>query len=140
MAIGSQVSTGCKMELSIGGVVVAYASNASYNINHNHQAIELLGEVTVNEHAELGITVDMSASMFRVDQKAAVSLGIQPKINDFLSQPELVITLRDKVKDSVLVTATGIKLSGRSGSVDARGTFTETLNFVGRVIFDEAGQ
>jgi len=36
MAIGSQVSTGCKLELSIGGVVVAYASNVSYNLQHNH--------------------------------------------------------------------------------------------------------
>lgn len=140
MAIGSQVSTGCKLELNIGGTVVAFASNVSYNLQHNHQPIELLNEVTVNEHAELGVTVDFTASMFRVNKKAAVALGIMPRISSFLQQPELVCTIFDKTKTSVLVTITGVKCTGRNGSVDARGAFTEQLSFVGRVMFDEEGQ
>jgi len=78
--------------------------------------------------------------MFRVNQQATISLGIMPKITKFLEQPELVCTIRDKTKSSVLVTITNIKCTGRSGSVDARGAFTEQLTFVGRVMFDEAGQ
>jgi len=140
MAIGSQVSTGAKLELKIGGVIVAYANNATYTENHNMQPIERFGEVEVNEHAELGVTVEFSAAMFRVNTKAAVSLGISPRIQDFLKQPELTATLKDKLQDAVLVNINGIKLSSRSGSVDARGVWTETLNFVGRIIFDEAGQ
>jgi len=140
MAIGSQTSTGAKLELAIAGVVVAYANNATYTTNHNMQPIERFGEVEVNEHAELGITVEFSASMFRVAEQAAVSLGLQPRIADFLKQPELTATLKDKEQDSVLLTINGVKLQSRSGTVDARGVFTETLNFVGRIVFDEAGQ
>lgn len=140
MAIGSQVSTGAKLELLIGGVVVAYANNASFTVNHNLAPIETLNEHTVKEHAELGVTVDFSASMFRVNKKAAVELGIMPRIADFLKQPELVAVMKDKVQNAVLVTVTGIKVTSRSGSVDARGTFTETLNMVGRIMFDESGE
>ena len=140
MAIGSQVSTGAKLELKIGGVTVAYANNASFTLNHNLAPIEVFNEHTVNEHAELGVTVEFSASMFRVNKKAAVALGIMPRIADFLKQPELTAVIKDKVQNSVLVTITGIKITSRSGPVDARGTFTETLNMVGRVMFDEEGQ
>lgn len=140
MANGSQVSTGCKLELSIGGVVVAYASDVSYNIQHNHQPIELLGETTVNEHAELGITCDFTATMFRVAKKAAIALGIMPKISTFLTQPELVCTIYDKTKSEVLVTLVGVKCTGRNSSVNARGAMTEQLSFVAKVMFDEEGQ
>jgi len=140
MAIGSQVSSGAKLEMAVGGNVVAYANNASYTVNHNHQPIERFGEVEVNEHAELGVTVEFTASMFRVDQQAAISLGMQPRIADFLKQPELTVTLKDKTKDSVLLTVNGVKLQSRSGTVDARGVWTETLTFVGRIVFDETGQ
>lgn len=140
MAIGSQVSTGAKLELKIGGVTVAYASNASFTVNHNLAPIETFNEHTVNEHAELGVTVEFSASMFRVNRKAAVELGIMPRIADFLKQPELVCIIKDKVQNSVLVTITGVKVTSRSGTVDARGVFTESLNMVGKVMFDESGE
>lgn len=140
MANGSQVSTGAKLELQIGGVVVAYASNASYTVNHNLAPIETFNDHTVKEHAELGVTVDFTASMFRVNTKAAVSLGIMPRIQDFLKQPELTAVIKDKTQDSVMLTVNGIKVISRSGTVDARGTWSETLNMVGKVVYDEAGE
>jgi len=142
MANGSQVSTGAKLELKVGGVVVAYANNATYTINHNMQPIERFGEPEVNEHAELGVTVEFSAAMFRVNAKAAVSLGMSPRLEEFLTQPELTASIKDKLAGTggvVFVNITGIKLASRSGSVDARGVWTETLNFVGRIFNDEAG-
>ena len=139
MAIGSQVSTGAKLELKFGATVVAYANNVTYTVNHNHQPIETLNDHTVNEYAELGVTVEFTASMFRVNKKAAVSLGLMPKIADFLKQPELVATLKDKVQDSVLLTVNGLKCTARTGTVDARGVFTEQLTFVGRLASDEEG-
>jgi hypothetical protein len=139
MAIGSQVSTGAKLELKIGGVTVAYANQCSYTVNHNMQPIETFNEHTINELAELGVTCEFSASYFRVNRKAAISLGLMPKIANFLTQPELTMLIKDKISDAVLVTITGAKCTSRSGSVDARGVFTESLSFQGRVMNDEEG-
>jgi len=139
MAIGSQVSSGAKLTLTIGGAVVAYASNCNYTLNYNHQPIEVFGETTVNEYTELGITVEFSAAYFRVNKQAAMSLGIMPKISAFLQTPELVMTIQDSVSGATLANVSGVKVISRAGSVDARGVFSETLNMVGRYFTDESG-
>jgi hypothetical protein len=138
MAMGSQVSTGAKLELNIGGVAVAYASHCNYTLNYNHQPIEVFNETTVNEYAELGITVEFSAAYFRVAKQAAFSLGLMPTIADFLSQPTLVMFIKDSVSGAKLVKVKGVKCISRAGSVDARGIFSETLNFVGTYFTDES--
>ena len=138
--IGSQVSTGAKLILSIKDKAVAYASNVTYTINHNVQPIEILSLEYVKEHAELGVTVEFTASMFRVNEQAAVSIGIMPRISDFLKQQELVATIKDKIQDTVILTVTGLKCTSRAGTVGARDVATETLTFVGRLAYDEAGQ
>ena len=138
--IGSQVSTGAKLILSINDKQVAYANNVTYTTNHNVQPVEVMGEEIVIEHAELGITVEFTASMFRVSQKAAISLGLMPKLSAFLTQPELVATIYDKVQDKTIMVITGLKCTSRAGTAGARDVANETLTFVGRRSYDEEGQ
>jgi hypothetical protein len=135
----SDVITGAKALFAINGIIIAYASSCSYNWNHAHEPIQVLDELPVAEHAETGMTVDFSCSMFRVARKSTVSLGIQPKLERLLQQPELVVTIKDRVTGDTLLNVEGVKLTGRSGAFDARGAWAETLSFVGRKMTDEEG-
>jgi len=133
----SEVSTGAKLELRIGTVPIAYANNVQYNLEIVTEAIQGIDEIKIDEYAEVGTRVTFTASMFRVAFKAAFSLGIQPKIENLLRQPELTAQIKDKTQGVVLLKMNGLKLVGRSGTVNARGIWTETLSFVARRMFDE---
>ena len=135
----SQVITGARAIFTINNQKVAFASDCNYTWSHNMQPVEVLDQLEVAEHAEVGMSIDFSCTMFRVARKSAVSLGIQPKLSALLSQPELVVTISDKVSGDILLSVSGVKLASRSGSVNARGVWTESLNFVGRLANDEEG-
>jgi len=132
-----QVATGAKLELRIGTIIVAYANNATYNYEIEVEKIKVVDEEVVSEYAEVGTSVTFSASMFRVAFDAAITNGWMPKLDKLLQQPELTATIKDKISGATLVSISGIKCVGRSGSVDARGIWIETLNFVGRLFNDE---
>lgn len=136
----SQTFTGVRAIFKIRGEQVAYASNVSYTINHALQAIEVLDRINPVEHAEVGYSVDCSCSVFRVANRSAIGLGIQPRLEAILTQPELVIELIDKVEGVTVLRISGVKIQTRSGSVDARGVATETWNFVGIKAGDEASE
>jgi len=141
----SEVVTGAKLELRIGNVAIAYANNVEYKLDLLTETIQGIDEIEVDEYAEIGTRVTFSASMFRVAFQAAFSLGIQPKIDQFLRQPELVAYItfsnsfkrNNNAKQPILLRLNGLKLVGRSGVVNARGVWIETLNFVARRMSDE---
>jgi len=134
----SQVFTGVRAVFKIQGTPIAFASNCSYNWNHNHQAVEVLDKLEPTEYAEIGYTVDFSCTSFRVADKSAIQLGVQPVLEAILTQPELVVELQDKVANKTILRITGVKMQSRSGTVDARGTATETWSFVGLRATDES--
>ena len=130
---------GTRAIFRINGKPVAYASDVSYNWNHNLQPVDVLDHPEVIEHAEVGMTIDFSCTMFRIANQSAIQLGIQPKLGALLRQPELVVSIIDKMTGAVMFSVSGVKLQSRSGSVSARGLWTENLSFVGRLAQGEAG-
>jgi len=135
----SNVITGARAVFTINNTKVAFASDCSYDWSHNVQPIEVLDQLEVAEHAEIGMEITFNCTQFRVARKSAVSLGLQPKLASVLEQPELVVSISDKVSGEILLTVSGVKLIRRSGTVNARGVWTETLAFVGRLANDEEG-
>ena len=134
----SKSFSGARAIFKLQGVQVAYASSVNYNISHDHQPIEVLDSLAPIEYAEVGYKVDFSCSTFRISNGSAVGLGFIPKLEDILTQPELVAELQDKIAGVTILRIVGVKNTGRSGSIDARGIATETWNFVGLKASDEA--
>ena len=142
----SFVITGAKAIFSINGTKVAYASEVNYNWTLPVHPIEVIDQLEIAEHAETGVRIEFSCMQFRVARQSVISLGIQPKLNKLLQRPELVVTIMSqmqvggkKTSKLNLLQVNGVKLVGRSGSVAARGVWTETLSFVGRLVSDENG-
>jgi len=136
----SIVTTGARAIFKINGEKVVYASNCNYNINHTLQPIDVLDRIEPIEQAETGYTVDFSCTTFRIANQSAVNLGIQPKLAEILQQPELTAEIIDSQTETTLLLIERVKMTTRSGTVDARGVFTETWNFIGIKASDEAGQ
>lgn len=136
----TQVVSGARAIFKIGDKAVAVASNCSYTWAHNHQAVEVLGRESAAEHAELGMTIEFTADTFRVAAKSITELGFAPKLQDFLTQAELSASIEDKVTNKTLFEVTGVKLSNRAGTVNARGVWTESLTFIGQIPSDDAGK
>jgi len=136
----SRVVSGAKLELAINNVPVAYTSQVSFSYNLKYEDIREIDNPESVEIAELGTEVELQVSQFRINFNSVRSQGIQPSLKNLLQQPELIATVYNRHDGNTMMTLQGLKLVGRSGSVDARGVFTETLVFRAREFYDEAGK
>jgi hypothetical protein len=134
----STVFTGARAIFRLGGTKIAYASNVSYNENIQYEPINVLDKLEVEEHAEVGYTVDFQCQTFRIPDGSVKQVGIMSRLEDILTQGELTAEIEDKNTGLILLNMTGVKLQARQSSVDARGVMTETWSFVGRKALDEA--
>jgi hypothetical protein len=131
--------TGARAIFFLNGEKVAFSSNVTFNENIQYENINVLDNIAVREHAEVGYTVDLTCTNFRVPGQSIKQLGFMSRFNAILTQGELVAAIIDRNSAETLLTMTGVKLQGRSTTVDARGVMTETWSFVGKRSKDESG-
>lgn len=126
----SVTSSGARVVFRVNGSAVAYASAFSYDVNHVHQPVDVLDQLTPVEYAETGYTVTFSCNMFRVAGASAVAQGIRPKLEDILTQPELTAEIYDRISGATLALLERVKCTSESLSLSARDLATLSLNFV----------
>lgn len=134
------VPSGSRIAFKVNSVKVAFANSVSYDIAYSVVPITVLDQPDVVEHVETGYDVSFSATKFRVADQSLTQLGIQPKLADILTRSELTAEIYDRITGKSLLKLTGVKLTGTSGSVNARDVFNETLTFVARKAIDEGGE
>jgi hypothetical protein len=131
---------GAKIYFKVNGATVAWCKGISYEYNVELLKIDVIDSVETIEFAENSVNITFTASMFRIFKQSAVTLGLQPKLSAILSQPDLLVTIHDKTTDEILFTLQGVKLVGRSGNIEARSVWTETLTFWAKSAVDEGGE
>ena len=149
----SAVITGAKVRFLLGDVAVGYAQAVNYNINHELVPVYGLDRLCAYEYAEVGYSCTFSVSRFRVpkDNRSSTSanagslgspveLGWQSKIQNMLTQGCIRAEIYDKSGEQMILKVDGVKMTSRSGTVSARDLATETLDFVGLIAYDEAGE
>lgn len=135
----SQASTGARVVFRVDGVKVAFANAVNYTVAHAHQPVDVLDQLEPAEYAETGYTVNFTATMFRVSNQSAMSIGLRPKLQDILTQPELTAELIDRITGATLFLIERVKCTQEDFNVDARALGQLTLSFVGIKMSDEAG-
>jgi len=135
----SVTSSGARVVFRINGQKVAFANAINYTVAHAHQPVDVLDQLEPAEYAETGYTVNFSATMFRVANQSAISLGLRPKLQDILTQPELTAELIDRVNGATLMLIERVKCTQEDMNIDARALGQMTLAFVGIKQSDEAG-
>lgn len=121
----STVMTGARAVFRLAGNKVAFASNVSFNENIQYEPVNVLDQLEVAEHAEVGYTVDLQCQNFRVPEQSVKQLGIMSRLQGILTQGELTADVIDSVTGAVILLMTGVKLQARQTTVDARGVMTE---------------
>ena len=127
----SNTITGARAIFRINSNKVAYASDVSYNENIALEDINVLDNLAPEELAETGYTVDFSCTAFVTEKGTIKDLGIMPRFSDILKAGVMTAEIVDELTEKTLLVLSGVKSLGRSGTVNARGTMTETWNFRG---------
>ena len=123
-----------------GEKTVAWATGVSYDENHEHTPIYVIDSLAPKEFAPVGYSASISCSTFRIPGMSPKSQGFQSKLQNILAEPELKIVIYDRNGDVPLLVAEKVKFVGRSGSVAARGEWTENWNFAVINLYDESGK
>ena len=127
----SQTSTGARIVFRVNGKKVAFANSLNYTVAHAHQPVDVLDQLEPAEYAETGYTVNFSATQFRVSNQSAMALGLRPRLQDILTQPELTAELVDRITGATLMLIQRVKCTQEDFNVDARSLGQTTLSFVG---------
>lgn len=135
----SLTSTGARVVFRVDGTKVAFANALSYTVAHAHQPVDVLDQLEPAEYAETGYTVNFTSTLFRVSNQDAISLGLRPKLQDILTQPELTAELIDRITGVTLFLIERVKCTQEDLSIDARNLGQITLSFVGIKQSTEAG-
>jgi hypothetical protein len=135
----SITSSGARVVFRVNGQKVAFAQALNYSVAHAHQPVDVLDQLEPAEYAETGYTVNFTATMFRVATQSAISLGLRPKLQDILTQPELTAELIDRVNGQTLALLERVKCTQEDMNIDARSLGQVTLSFVAIKMSDEAG-
>lgn len=135
----SRSSTGARVVFRVNGQKILFANAMNYTVAHAHQPVDILDQLEPAEYAETGYTVNFTCNMFRVSSLDPISLGLRPKLQNILTQPELTATLVDRVTGATLMQIERIKCTQEDFNIDARNLGQLTLSFVGIKMTNEAG-
>jgi hypothetical protein len=130
----TKAKSGSRLSINIAGFgPVAFASSYTLNVDNTLTDIDVLDQLEVAEFAETAHKVTGSVNRFKIDDDAANFLNIDPSdLNALFSRGDLSIDILDRVTGNSVSSLTGVKFSGGTGTVDARGVWTGTWNFKAR--------
>jgi hypothetical protein len=129
----SQVFTGAKAIIKLDSFPLAFVSSISINHENRLEEIPQLDDLLVGEYAENGHRISFSINIFKVNGNTAAELGLDPIfIKDILTLPELIVEVFDSTTKLPVYTIDGVKFQGGTGTLDARGLWIGSWNFVGR--------
>lgn len=122
-----------------GEKVVAWATGVSVSENREHVPAYVIDSIGPKEIVPVAYSCSMSCTTFLVPGQSPVSLGIAPRVQDILTAPDLKCVIYDRNGDVPIRVMEQVRFVGRNAGVAARGEGTETWDFVGIIMYDEAG-
>lgn len=128
----SQSLSGSKAALKLNGKKVVYVGSVNISEENGTTPINVLDQLDVAENVETSHIVSFTASLFKVNGNSAAQLGLRTSdIKGILSRGTFTMEVYNNVDGRVEYSMTGVKWTGGSGTLDARGVWQGTWNFVG---------
>jgi hypothetical protein len=127
-----QTISGSRLAVNVNAQPVAFSSSFTVNQENTLLDVNVLDQLEVAELANVGIKVNCTLNIFKVDQALLQELGV-----DYTTDPSELFALPSVNFDIIdqngntQYSIMGIKFEGGSGSADARGVWTGTWNFRG---------
>lgn len=142
----SQVFTGARTIFSIEDQPMAYAADIDGNEEVMYEAIEVLNNLFVQEHAPVGYRVAFNSRMWRVPNSSLRLPNYKGKpffpttrnpVESILRAETFVANIQDAATGEITAQIEGVKPATKNFSTSARGTFAEQVAMVGIRMTDE---
>lgn len=136
--------SGARAIFLIDGIRVGFAGGVSGEEVIDYEPIDVLNQLEVEEHVPVAYRCSLSAQVFRVINSPLKKFGdsnqeIFPKQSNILSTDEFTATIEDDLIEGVIMAQfEGVKASGHTFDVSARGVVSENISFVAIRLKDES--
>lgn len=134
----SATFSGARAVFMINNQPVGFAGGVSGEELVDYEPIDVLNLLEVKEHVPVAYRTSLSAQIFRVVGKSLKKAGILPTVENIITSDDLVAAIQDKVTNTTMSLFTGVRCSGHTWDVTARGVVSENVTFVAIRVKDEA--
>lgn len=134
----SDTFSGARALFSIDGNIVAFAGGVSGEEMVDYEAVDVLSFLEVKEHVPVAYRASLNAQVFRVVGSSLKQRNIMPLQDNIITSKDLLATIQDKITNNVIALFTGVRCSGHTFDVTARGVVQENVTFVAIKVQDES--
>jgi hypothetical protein len=136
MAISNTFS-GARAIFFINGAEIGYAGGVSGEETIDYEPVDVLNLLEVREHVPVAYRCSLNAQIFRVVGKSLKAQGILPKQDEIIRSGEMDASIQDSVTLNTVQLFQGVRSSGHSFDISARGIVSENCPFVAIRVKDE---
>jgi len=141
MAAPSDTFSGARAIFLIDGSPIGFAGGVSGEETIDYEPVDVLNLLRVLEHVPVAYRVSMNAQIFRVINQSIKQQGIMPARNgedlNIINKADLTAAIQDKVTNETAQLFLGVRCSGHTFDVTARGIVSENVSFVALETMDE---
>lgn len=133
----SNTFSGARAVFLINSVPVAFAGGVSGEEMIDYEPVDVLALLEVREFVPVAYRTSLNAQVFRVVGDSLKKLGILPRQEDIITSGDLEAAIQDTITRQTLALFQGVRCSGHSFDVTARGIVQENVTFVSIRVLDE---
>lgn len=134
----SKTFSGARAVFLINSAPVAFAGGVSGEENITWEPVDVLSLLEVREFVPTSYVVSLNAQVFRVVGQSLKQLGILNRQEDIITGGDLEAAIQDTVTRQTICLFQGVRCSGHSWDVTARGIVQENVTFVAIRCLDES--
>ncbi|NBU69846.1 MAG: hypothetical protein EBS53_00050 [Bacteroidetes bacterium] len=133
----SNTFSGARAVFLINSVPVAFAGGVSGEEMIDYEPVDVLALLEVREFVPVAYRTSLNAQVFRVVGDSLKKLGILPRQEEIITSGDLEAAIQDTVTRQTMALFQGVRCSGHSFDVTARGIVQENVTFVSIRVLDE---
>lgn len=133
----SKTFSGARAVFLINSVPVAFAGGVSGEEMIDYEPVDVLALLEVREFVPVSYRTSLSAQVFRVVGDSLKKLGILPRQEEIITSGDLEAAIQDTVTRQTICLFQGVRCTGHSWDVTARGIVQENVSFVSIRVLDE---
>lgn len=134
----SATFSGARAIFLINSIPAAFAGGVSGEETVDYEPVDVLGMLEVKEHVPVAYRTSLNAQMFRVIGTSIKKIGILPELQDIINSDDLTAAIQDSVTNTTMALFQGVRCSGHSFDITARGLVQENVTFVAIKVQDES--
>ncbi len=135
--MASQTFSGARAIFFINQAAVGFAGGVSGEEMIDYEPVDVLNLLEVREHVPVAYRTSLNAQIFRVVGSSLKAQGILPKQVDIITSGDMEASIQDSVTQNTVQLFQGVRCSGHSFDVGARGIVQESVSFVAIRTIDE---